>query len=478
MAFNLLLALIFIFIITLEKPIFYQWLLLVLMIDPTGHISKYFNKDIMGGVEANDIFYVLIFFTFFIVSNYSIVEFFKNKTASGIFKVLFVFFVYRIIVYGYLVPPVSGLQEYFRYFLVRERGILLAFFIIIPVYLIALKNLKTYFYLIVTLGSLAVILFPVSVLSGVNITPSYTMLRYHEESILRQFIYNYSVPLLLISLSIIVYLSKIRVKYKKLLLGGGIFSIFAILVSLTKGLYLSMFGVIMGSVYLTVKPLKIPIRKGITRSIVLVFATILILSIFMPSYIGFSSRMLSELYSLGTTGRYESGKQEGRMETVVPAQLYMIKQRPLFGTGPYGYKKNNLSDKFDYSAYDATDVSITGTIMLYGIFGMFIYYIFYYRLYLVCKRIYLLLKRKNRIELINKYKYEFIFSISSISFFIGGLLRVHNITSELVSGSILFYTNVGILLACLERIKRGIFIETQQAKTVNSKSSLIKKQSD
>ena len=461
MAFNLLLVLLLLFIIMSKKPMFYQWLLLILMVDPTGHLQRYFNKEILGGIEINDIIFVIIVFSFFIVGNYNIKDYFNNKTASGIFKVLFIFFIYRLIVYGYLVPPVSGPDEYFRYFFIRERGTLFAFLIIIPVYLIALKNLKTYFYIILFLGSLTVTLYVVSIITHVEIIPSDTMIRYHGESVLRQFMYGYNMTFLLISLSIVVYLSKIKIRYKGLLFIGGVFSIIVILISLTKGMYLSMSAVIIASFLISKKLLRIEIRRGITKFIVLAFLVLLTLSIFMPSYMGFSLRLFSDLYYLGTTGTYETGRQEGRMINSVPAQLYMIEQRPLFGTGPYGYKKHNMSKRFYMSDYDATDVTITGTIMQYGILGMFIYYIFYYKLYLVVKRIYTRLKRKNKFELLTEYKYEFLCSVASISFLIGCLARVHNITGELLNNSIIFYTFVGILLACLERINRGIPIETK-----------------
>jgi hypothetical protein len=477
MALVLFFVLFFIFIFTARRPVFYQWLLLLLLIDPTGHITRYFSKSYSWGIEPGDIIFLLIIISFFLVGSNRISDFFNSKNSSTVFKILFIFFIYRIIIYGYIIPPVSGIKEYFRYFIVRERTAVVSFFIIIPAYLIAVKDLKTYFRLIVITGSFAVVFFIISILSGIEIVPFRTMQRYGSGNVLRQFMFSYSIHYILVALSIVVYISKVEVRYKKILYIGSIFSIISILISLTKGMYLSLIAVILASAFLTARSLKIQIKKGIQRIIILALIAIVVLNLFLPSYLGFSKRMFSELYSLGTTGSYESGKKEGRLEVVLPAQLYMIKERPLFGVGMGGYETNNYSKKFDILAYDATDISITGTIMKFGIAGMIIYYLFYYKLYIVNRKLYLLIKRSNRADLLNKYKYEYIVSITTISLFIGSLARFHNITGELIGGGFFFYINVGIILACLERVSKAVVYEADQPLSpgVSDKNSIIRK---
>jgi len=455
MAVLLFCLLFLILIITSKRPIFYQWLLILILIDPSGHITRYFSKTYSWGIEPSDVIYILIILSFFILGNRKLGDFFSNKISSQIFWILFSFFLYRIFVYGYLVPPVSGINEYLRYFIVRERTPLISFFILIPAYLIALKDLQTFYRLFVILGSLSVILFVFSVISGIEIVPFSTMERYKTGNVLRQFMYSYSAPTVLIAFAVIIYISKVEIRYKKLLYTGAIFSVIAILISLTKGLYINLVAIVFFSAFFTSRALRVPISKGTQQVITIGLIAILIIGLVLPSYLGYSKRLINEIYTFGTTGAYEGGRKEGRKVTVLPAQLYMIKERPLLGTGMYGYKENNLSKEYDITAYDTTDVPITGTIMQYGILGMIIYYFYYFKYYKVLRNLYLFFKIKNRFVLLTDYKYELILSITIISLTVGGLVNLYGLTGELASGSFVPYIFVGIILASVTRILRS-----------------------
>lgn len=145
----------------------------------------------------------------------------------------------------------------------------------------------------------------------------------------------------------------------------------------------------------------------------------------------------------------------------------MIKERPFFGTGMYGYKENNLSKKYDITAYDATDMSITGTLMQYGIIGILIYYLYYVKYYMIIRKLYLMIKRKGRKEILKVFYYEFIISLTIISLSMSGLISIYGITGELVSGSFIPFIYAGIILACLERISKAEFIKPDYVIPVN-----------
>ena len=449
-----------------KKPLLTMWVLVFLITDPGGFFAVYLTKgSLIGGLYYFDIFYFLIFISIFF-NHLKINVFFKDKKARNIFWALVFFLIYQLVVFGYIVPEV-GPGEYWRYFILRSRFSIITFFLIIPVYLTALKNIQIFFKVTVLLGGIVIILFTISALTGLEIVPIRTAERYAIGGTTRVYLYSRGLLYYLIPFGLIVYLTKIKLNNRVFIIIIGVLSLISSLVTLTKGVFIFVTAQLVSSAYIIRKILKISISRVVRNSILFVFVLIVLIGILMPGYIGHISRSFSDIIDLGTKGKYED-REESRAVREVPAMLYMIGKRPLFGTGYAGYKTQLTSKKFGDGAYDSSDVSFLANIMQYGIIGFFIYMVFYYKITIICIRLIRIILKIPSSKLINEYKYEFIFAVTSISFFVANFAKIHNFTYELVSPlvSALIFINVGILLACYKRFKELIILETKIARNI------------
>lgn len=423
------------------------------MSNPGGLSEIYLSKGLLGGVFYIDVFFILSFIFIFIGQN-NIKALFNNRKVLIILLLLFIFSLYKIFVWGLIVPDVS--KEFFvRYCLIRERDAIYGFLFIIPVYLFAMKNLSTFLYILIIFDLIILLLTILTIVFSLDIIQVNQLTRYRGSEIIRYYFNNYGLLSFVIPASIIVFAGKIQIKYKWILFLGGILAVILIIVSLTKGLYLALIGTIIATVYLTIKLLKIHVAKGFRR--VITFGIILFVSliIIFPKYTDYSLKAFSDIFLLATKGETSEGDVSRYWQ--IPALVHEINENPLFGTGQ-GYEQ--LSSDYDINQYDATDLPLLAHIMQYGFIGIFIYLLYYFKVFQLIKLLYKSIKSLPRAEIINLYKYEIIFVIGSIAYFIGFLMRTFQVFIELTRGSdrieMSIYT--GLLLACLERIRRKILL--------------------
>ena len=441
-------GIIFIIVIVFRSSQLAAWLLVYFITDPGGLAGKYFTKALFGGIYYIDIFFLSTFVLLFI-GNYKIKDFFKNRLARNIFYILLVFSLYKIFVWGLIVPE-HDLNYCFRYTLVRERDAIYGFLFIIPVYLFAMKDLRTFLNIIIILGFTILSFSILSMLFGLDIMPTSTLERYKGSGIIRHFLGGYGLLNFLIPAGIIVFIGKFKVKHRNLLFYGSILAVLSIIVSLTKGLYLSLVGSVIATVYIATKSLKIPGTKSIRRAILFGVILLLVMSFTFPKYSDYAQAAFKDIYTLATEGQTSGGGTSRLWQ--IPALTYEIKRHPFFGTG---MGSERLSKKFDINQFDATDFSLLAHVMQYGIVGILIYLIYYFRVYRLIKLIYLRFKLMEKRKIIKEFKYELIFSIASVAYFVGYFTSLHNVFIELTRGvtriEMTIYT--GILLACLERIR-------------------------
>ncbi len=425
------------------------WLCLYFITNPGGLIGRFLSKTSFGGVDYVD-FLLVATFIILVSGNYSIKRFFMNKPAKKIFFALLIFSFYKVFLWG-LVVPGYDIKFFIRYCLVRERIAIIGFLFVIPAYLFALKDLKTFFNIIVILGLIITSIVLVSIIFKVEIAPINTLERYRHSGIIRYYLDSYGFLNFLIPSSIIVYLSKIKIQNRILLFWGGILAAVNIIITITKGLYLTLIGSIAAAVYFTTKVYRIKINKGVWRALMFSVVFIVLLNFTFPNYSNYAKRALADIFLLATEGEMTDGGTSRMWQ--IPAFMYEIKRNPLFGTG-LGYEQLETYE-FHVDQFDATDFSFLAHIMQYGFIGIFIYLIYYYRVFKLIRHLLLRLKFSEKIEIIREYKYEFIFIISSIAFFVGYLAKIHGIFLELTRGELRIEMSIytGILLACLERIR-------------------------
>ena len=446
-----ILILILIYVSILKYPKVVNSFMILLLTDTGGYFGTYFSKGIFtfGGLFYADFFFFLLFFLVLVQKKLKIGSFFLNPDAKKVFFILLVFLIYKLIIFGYLISGISD-DEYLRYFIIRERYNIFSFLIIIPAYLFAMQDLEIFFKILIITGTVIALFFIITVITGIELIPVKGGFRYYGESIQRYYLQNRGLLYLLIPAAFAVYITKIKIGFRKLLLFGGVCSIVVAAVSLTKGVYILVLFMIISSLYIVNKLLDLKISRLYIRTVFILAVTFLLITTFLPEYTENIFRGFGDLYSLVTGGNYET-REEGRMINQLPAQTLMISQRPFLGTG-YGFA--NLSNQFNLSDYDVTDLSILGHIMQYGILGFSIYCFFYYRLILIIKNNYRTIKKIPKNKLLDKFKYELIFTVITASYFIGYFSRFFNVSIELTNDmeAFNFYVMTGLLLATYQRI--------------------------
>lgn len=417
------------------------------MANPGGITEVFLSKSQLGGFYYFDIFLILSFAVIFF-GPFNANLFFQNKAARGVFLVLLFFSIYKIIFWGLIVPDVS-FGDFVRYTLIRERSTIFGFIYIIPVYLFARRDLKSFLLIIILFNTIILSATLLTIVFGLDLMEVNQFERYQGSGTLRYLIRSYGFLLLIIPIALTIVVGKIRVKYFNILVLGGCLAVIIIIISITKGLYISAVGMIVSAIWMTIKLFKIRIHKGFFRIATAIMVLVFSLGLLFPKYIEFSQKAFQDIFLLAAEGETTEGETSRYWQ--IPAFMHEVRQHPFLGTG-HGY--DQLSKEFDINQFDATDFPLLAGLMQYGAFGISIYLIYYLRIFQLIKSILKKMASLSRVKILGIYKYEFIFSIMSIAYFAGYFLRFYQVFAELTNGMelIIMSINTGILLACFERI--------------------------
>jgi hypothetical protein len=424
-----------------------------------GGIGGYlFSKESLGGFNFIDFSFFTLLFILTIDPKYRSHTFFNNKMAKRIFYSLLFFAFYKIIVWGYIVPPSKTIGDFFRYTIVRERHSIFGFLFIIPVYLIAVKNLKSFFNTFVIFSFIALLLTIISSVTSFNILGITQGERYTDSGIIRHISRGYNFLNLSIPIAIIVFFSKLNIQYKNLIYINGAFAVIVVILSLTKNVYLHAFLLLITSLFILYKLRLINISTTINKLIISSFFAIACLLIISPKYLNYSVMLIDDFLSLFVAAE-ESEISVARINQI-PALMSEIREHPFFGTGQ-GFEQ--LSKIYDTNVWDATDLPILAHIMQYGLFGIFIYLLVYRNIYLLIKHVIKKIIINKKRFLNSKYKHEIFVIILSVSFLISQVLKGFTIFIELTIGefTIQIMIMAALLLASFERINLNVYYESK-----------------
>lgn len=458
MSFIILILGIFVLLLVFRYPLITQWLCIYFISNPGGVSKTYLSKEFTQfGIDYVDIFAIAIFILS--LRNNKSGQFFNNKIARQIFYTSLLLCIYRLVIYGWVLVD-TNFVDYFRFFIIRERWVILGFLMIIPIYSFVLNNkLKPFIDIAILVGIILLILVLFSMLTGIEIITIKKLYRYEGT---RLYLRGYGFLFLLIPVSIIVYLSKMHLKYRKLLYIAGGLAVILIIVSITKGLYLILLGLIATSTYCVIKILRKRTGKLVLKIIGSGIIIIVALNFLFPLYASYTFMGFGDIFLLATEKKDSEGDNSRWWQ--VEAVMYNFRQNPILGTGE---SEKDLSKKFSINQYDASDFPLIVSFMRYGILG---FSIFIFILYLVIKAIknaYLLLKHTRNSTLLTQFKYEYILIIASIAYFGSYFFKVHSISYEFYgqTNNMLFYIYVGILLGCTERLRRGVALQKNNSYT-------------
>jgi len=432
-------------------PDFFFWLFLILLLDPTGYFTIYFDKEAWGGMYYQDIFFPLLFLPV-LSPKVNKSGIWKDKYFKALFIAELVFFFYHIIVYGYIVPE-NDLHSYVRYFLIRWRMSIFGWLVLVPIYIMAKRKMSVFIDMLVIITVVVFSIFFIQLLAGIDIFPIMQFERYKGSGIMRYSLYSIGLADHTITLALFVFLLNIPYRYKKLLYIAASLVFVSIIIALTKSVYITLFAYIFTVFFLMYKLFNYPVMSLFRRGTLFSAFLIVALLITFPQYLDYSVRLGKDIYLFLTGNPYTSGVREARLENQVPAHLGIIKQSPFFGAGADVADKY-ISLKYDKSDYEISDLPVTGHLAYFGIVGILVYLVFYAQIIRVMRRLYLFIKPKISKEFLADNRIEIAMMFISFAFFFKTLIfRPNYLFKEISYDRITINFFAGVMLAAFYRLR-------------------------
>lgn len=431
-------------------PDLFFWVFLILFLDPSGYFTIYFDKETLGGIYYQDIIFPLLFLPIF-SPRVDASGIWKDKMLKMVLVAELIFFFYHLIVYGYIVPG-NDLNTYVRFFLVRWRMSVFGFFVLIPVYIMAKRNMRLFVDVLVFTTVTVFAIFFIQLLAGFEIFPIMQFERYKGSGIMRYSMFSTALADYTIPLALFVFLLRIPYRYKNILYVAASMVFVSIIIALTKSVYISLFAYIFTVFFLMYKLFKYPMISLFKRGVI--FSTFLGVALLLsfPQYVDYSARLGKDIYLFLIGEPYTSGVTEARLDNQVPAHMSIIYKAPFFGAGAVSDKYSSL--KYDESDYEISDLPVTGHIAYFGIVGMLIYILFYVQIIRVMRKLYLFLKRKISLEFLEQNRLEIAMVFISFAFFFKTLIfRPNYLFKEITYDRVTINFFAGVMLAAFYRMR-------------------------
>ena len=428
-------------------PDYFFWIVIVLLFDPTGHLNVYFGKEALGGFYFRDFLFALAFMPFLSsrVKRNGLLGFNPLLVLLGV-QVLFL--LYHVFVFGYWLPG-KGWDFVFRYVLIRERMTVFGFLLIVPVFMMARRNLSVFVNVLVVTSIVVYLMYFVTVTTNFDLLPLWQAERYRGTGILRYLMFSSGLSDMLIPLSVFVFARRIDYRYRNLLFGAVVLMLLSVLLSLTKSSYINVAGLVIASLFLYYRFYGASFRGLMAMLLGPGILMFLFMLMVFPEYPRLVWRQVADLWLFITGDAYTSGMVEGRLVNQWPAHLALISQRPWFGTGA-GFS-DFFSLRFHPSDYEVTDLPITGHLAMYGVVGLAIYSLFYIQIWRYVVTTYRMIK--SRVLELNDLDIALFFVVFAWmvkTFF----FKPNYLFNELTTGTLLINLYAGILAALIYRIRK------------------------
>ncbi|MFW6371467.1 MAG: hypothetical protein ACOC10_09720, partial [Bacteroidota bacterium] len=292
-------------------PDYFFWIVIVLLFDPTGHLTIYFGKEALGGFYFRDFLFMLAFMPLLSsrVNHHGMFGFSPFQILLG---VQILFFLYHVFVFGYLQPG-KGWGYVLRYVLIRERMTVFGFLLIVPVFIMARRNLAIFVNVLVTTSVVVYVMYFITVTTNLELLPLWQAERYRGTGILRYLMFSSGLSDMLIPLSIFVFARRIDFRYRNLLFAGTILMLLAVLLSLTKSSYINVAGLVVASLFLYYRFYRASFRGLLGMLLGPGIIMFLLMVAVFPEYPGLVWRQVADLWLFITGDAYTSGVVEGRL---------------------------------------------------------------------------------------------------------------------------------------------------------------------
>jgi hypothetical protein len=398
------------------------WALVIFYFDPGGFFHFYFENNIFGRIDFNDIFFLLMWACLFLSKGNYMTHITRNKELKRFFAFLCVWSLYLVFFYGLIIPK-HDFNE-FLFFLMKNRRIFLSFLLIIPIYFFSLRSLKIFVVFLAQISFVILFLFIFSFVTGLDIVPYVTADRRWVKGV-RILMYSYGIMPLIVYYGIVFYLLRIRQKYRYIVFGAGIMMAIVWILSIFRREIFGM--VIMAILYVILFYFffrKVDLRY-FSKLFVPSFIVILLVLALFPRYIHYAKRSMEEIYSVFRYGRTTRGKVDQRFSFNRDFMIDLIKKNPVLGNG-FDYRWH--TGEGDTEGFETSDYPVLSAFAMYGLIGLLIFSFYYFWLARRLMEAYVYFYRRRRIKeiLIRKLPFEFLSVFVFVGYFVYGFLNVQN----------------------------------------------------
>lgn len=379
------------------------WFIFILYSDPGGLLEGYFQGDLIGRVNFNDVFFVIMFLATISVRSKRHVDMHFKR----IFNILLFIIIYIGLIYGLILPLYFDRSDFLMFAYKSREYYIYSLPVMYFVYIFSIRSLDIFFNMMLVISVVIMTLYFMTLILGIDVIPVYTVTRSGSEvGNERLYMPSYGYIVWYLFIGIIYYFAgnkfrKIKKRKYYLLYYITITMSAAIFLTLTRRNILDIiFGFFIIMVYCSYLISKSYAGNMIKLSF-FGFAIIIIYSIFFPNNYNDLKIVSGDTFSLLTKGETEKGESDYRVTGTGDLDIAknIIANNLIFGTGyvPWIWadvvnekgQGNELAIAWDASA----EVPIYGGIMRFGIIGVIIFTVFYWKLVKYIIRIAINLKR-------------------------------------------------------------------------------------
>lgn len=455
-----------------NKPDILFWISLCFYFDPGGILLSFFERNLFG-LNPPDIFFVIILYAALskfgtLVPRISLYKEFRTFFRSF----LGFFFISFILIYGFISPYIHG---YFNpvYFLIKNRTAFYAVFLLYLTFQFLISDTKNLYLKIIIWPSMVILpLFFLSVVSGFQIIPVYTMDRYTDSGMMRIGMSSYGLMYFTIPLfTTLIFLGWVKNSSnsisKNQIYFTGILMSLVLLVTLTRRDIISLItGFFFSWVIVNWQRNKILKISHLFKIFIPFVLVLIMLVVLFPQYIGWLDFLFKDTTSLLVTGHDTFGNTDYRLEGgggLIEAKSYIL-DNPLFGMGYYPYSFQDVvafagaGNRVATAMNDSAEVPIYGTFLRMGLIGvLLILRLYYYQISFALKNIKLFRKHFDFVHN-NVFFYHLIFLMIINLWALKFTIEYLNLMKEFTSGMVLsdFCIISGVFFASIYKIRQKI----------------------
>ena len=390
------------------------WILLNLYFDPGGYISGFLGGNLFGRFNITDIIIVGILMVLYnIKPRFSEIN--SNLLFNKFIKLLLFYFAYYYIVFGFISPYLHKDLDYMTFFM-KNRNMIYGLIILYATYFFSLRGIYYFYKVTLIFGVVSLTLYLITIVTGFGLIPVIEMERYSGSGMKRLIMGSYGLFYYLFPIAVIVLqLSRNKgffIKYKSLLYYAGVLMLLTLLFTLSRRVIVDVVGMVLIIVLLITKVYRSAKFTSMMKFIIPAFIFIVVMIVIKPSYLNYISIITQDTFSLLTTGKDTRGEGDYRLEGSGDMENVKasIKENIWIGNG-YTYLywggENRASSPrgmaYARMADAAREVPIYGVFFNFGILGVFLILLLYYKLFKLFLFIFRSIKKAHILRQLDPY---------------------------------------------------------------------------